>query len=259
MSFFSGESKTKFKLPKYLEEPTNAVAGKVTETMNDPYVAYTSPRTAGLTDSQTWSQDKIQQLIEGGGYKPKDPGTLLEGYSKYMNPYMSEVNDAAIREIMNAAGVQSQNWGAQANMAGAFGDTGYAAGQGAIGSEAQQNIADTTSKNAYDAFMKAMGFAGQDIDNTMALNTQNLQSSQLEGQYLQDLFGMGTTEQKTEQAGLDADYAEFLREQGWDENQIAWAASILGSLPQGNMVQKNKQSDAQTVAGIVGGVGDMLF
>lgn len=257
MSFFKNETKNKFKLPDYLKEPVKNVAGSVTDVMAQPYEAYKGPRTAGLTGGQTTAMSGLEKIL-GNAPKLQTPGTVLDGFEKYMNPYTAAVNDAAVRQLREGAQGNLQAWDAAANMAGAFGDTGWAAGRGDVTNQVERNVADTTSRNYSDAFKQAMALSQQDIANMLTSNDQAMRDTALQVQELQSLFGMGTTQQQAEQAGMDRDFQEFLRQQGYDEQQIAWAASVLGSLPQGTMVQKNTPSTASTITGIASGIGSIF-
>lgn len=63
-----------------------------------------------------------------------------------------------------------------------------------------------------------------------ALEAQNTQDQANLEARLNDLLGGGTVQQATQQTADTAAYAEFLRQQGWTDQQIAAATSALGAV-----------------------------
>lgn len=233
MGLFS--SKTTFSLPKYIKAPAKAIGAKVGTLVDKSYVPYEGERVADMTGSQTDAMSMLQQMLGSSASTdklrviddiPGAEGTPAGTTQDYMNPFL----DNALAPILRQLGITNKqaqmDVDARANMAGAFGDTGHALEKAETTERGNQAVTDTTYKAYADAFQNAMGLKQNDLTR---MKSNEGQTAQL----LQQLFGMGTQEQQTKQAGLDTDFQEFLREQGFDEEHLAKLASIIGSIPQG--------------------------
>lgn len=82
-----------------------------------------------------------------------------------------------------------------------------------------------------DQQMALMGFsadqAGMVAKLEEAARTGDIQAAQL-------LEAIGKSQQSQTQAGLDLAYEDFLRQQGWNQQQLGYLSSILQGLPIGN-------------------------
>ena len=134
---------------------------------------------------------------------------------------------------------------AKANMSGAFGDTGHAIERAETTDRGTQAVGDATSKAYYDAFNSAMGLKQNDISRIASdkSETANLISK---------MFGQGNQQQQTEQVGDQAKFTEFLRQQGFDEEQLAKISSIIGSLSQGTAT-----TTPSTAGSLLGGAASL--
>lgn len=182
----------------------------------------------------------------------------------YMDPYLAQVLAPQLREIDIAGAKARQGINANATSAGAFGDARH----GVVESEQRKNeaqlVGDTTGKAFSDAFNTAMGLrtsdlqrlfgtqqAQQSADET-ALNRMRQSGIDLTGldQYdtnrainLSDSLGKtGATARSVEQGRLDADYEQFLRQQGWTNNEIAFLTTLLAGTPTTKTTNNEGQS-----------------
>lgn len=182
-----------------------------------------------------------------------DENGPLGSISSYMDPYLAQVLAPQLRQIDIAGAQQRQGINANATAAGAYGDARH----GVVESEQLKNqnqlVSDTTGKAFSDAFNSAMGLRTSDLQrllgtqqaqasaNETALNrlrqsgidlTNLDQSNVNRATTLSDaLMKTGANERSVAQAQNDADYNEFLRQQGWTNNEIAYLTSILAGTP----------------------------
>lgn len=182
-----------------------------------------------------------------------DEGGRLGAISDYFNPYTEQALQPALRKIMDAADQQRKQIGAAATSSGAFGDARHGVVEGVLNRDTSQVIGDTSSQFFKSAFDSAMANRSNDLnrffqaDTTDAnYNEQALQrgltgsgalidrsnsDQQRQLQAIQALLSGGNVQQGNKQAGLDVDYGEFLREQGWDASLIDTLAKALGGAP----------------------------
>lgn len=255
MGFFS--SSTKYNLPSWVSGPTAGVSAAAMPLITKKYQSYGGDLTAGLNGTQTDAMGMLKNLLN----KPRAPnirsidnvpgaGGAQGTTQDYMNPYLSNVLDPTLREIKRSTTQNEMTNDAQANMAGAFGDTGHALKQAETARLGTEAVGDATSKAYYDAFNSAMGAKQTDIGRSTAddYNTRNQQAN-----IIGQMFGQGNQQQETEQAGDSAKFQEFLRKQGFDETQLAKIAAIVGSLPTGTAT-----TSPSTASSILSGIGSIF-
>jgi len=251
------KAKTKFNLPSYIEKPNKIIGDKAVDELGKSFVAYDKPMVAGMNNSQNSAMDMLNKLMgdSSSGLPrviddvPGASGGPKGSTADYMNPYISQVMEPVLRQLGITNKQNQMDVDAKANMSGAFGDTGHALERAETTERGTQAVGDATSRAYYDAFQSAMGLKQNDIDR---ISSGRSQSAQIADR----LFGMGGTQQQTEQAGLDAQMSEFLREQGFSTEQMAKIASIIGSLNQGQMT--TKPSTASSVLGAASGIGSII-
>lgn len=242
-------SSTNYKLPDTVATPTNALSKAITPLVGKKYEAYNGEQTAGINGTQNDAMSMLRKML-GGGNNPSIrsidnvPGTGKTGSTQdYMNPYTDAVLQPTIREINKSTARGLQGNDAQANMAGAFGDTGHALARSETERHGTEAIGDATSRAYHDAFSSAMAQKEHDIGQISS--DKNLNAN-LIGQ----MFGQGTQEQQTKQIGDTSKFQEFLRKQGFDETQLAKIAAIVGSLQTGTAV-----TNPSTASSILSGLG----
>lgn len=255
MSCFS--AKTKYSLPSWVKAPTQAISNKTMGMMDNKFTPFGGERAAGMTGTQNDAMARLKALLAGG----TQPGRVIDdvpgmnggpaGSTKdYMDPYLEQVMNPIMRNINTMRKQAQMDNDASANMAGAFGDKGSQIARSETDERAFQATEDATGRAYSDAFRSAMGLKTDDINRGMAGKDQ---MAKLLGQ----MFGMGGVEQQTNQNALDADFSEFLREQGFDMDQIAKLTAIIGGLPQGTAT--TKPSTFSSILGGVTGIGSMLM
>ena len=256
MGFF--KAKTKFVLPAYIQQPSAKISEKATSLLDKGFQSYDKPLTAGVNESQTQAMDLLKELLGPSGSAssslrviddiPGASGGPAGTTQDYMNPFL----DNAMNPTLRRMGIQNKqnlmDVDAKANMAGAFGDTGHAVERAETTERGNLQMEDTAYRAYSDAFNNAMGLKSNDLGRMAQGKTQT-------AQLLNEMFGMGTQQQQTEQKGLDANYSEFLRQQGFDEEQLAKISSIIGSLQTGQaQTSPSKASSLLSGAASIGSI-----
>lgn len=185
--------------------------------------------------------------------KVTDPNGPLGPMSDYMSPYLQEVLAPMLRQIGISGAQQRQGIDRSATMSGAFGDARH----GVVESEQRKNQmlqeGDTTGKVYADAFTQAMGNRQQDLSRKLttdqAQNTANesrlarmrqsgIDLTSLDQSGVARALGLagaegqaGSVARGVEQAKNTSDYGQFMREQGFTDQQIAFLTQILSGTP----------------------------
>lgn len=199
----------------------------------------------------TRSRDMVRD-VAGGGMPELDtaiqgvgalsrPGQFTGAVAdQYMNPYMESVvgrqKDAAIRDFNRTGAARN----AQAVNAGAFGGSRTAVADYLAQEGLQQQLGDIDAMGRDAAFRDAR--AGFDRDRQTGLAGLG-QYAGLAGQRragdiqgAQLLEGIGKQQLGEQQAGLDIGYQDFLKQQGFNKDQLGFMSNILQGIP----VQPNR-------------------
>lgn len=275
---FGGSSKTTTvqKVPKYIEEGGKEVIAKSQALADKPFEAYTGQRVADFTGDQQTAFQQLRDMIAGA---PQVGGEAIQGardfagapaqhltterivdedgrlgaISDYLNPFVDQALQPALRRIQEQADAQRKRIGAGATSAGAFGDARHGIMEAMLGRDTSTAMGDTASQFYLDAFRDALGLRQGDLsrmtelDKTNALfNEQALdrlfqgsgavldragQDQQQGLRLIESLLSSGTMQQGNEQADLDADFQEFLRRYGHDFDVVSAMASALSGVP----------------------------
>lgn len=171
----------------------------------------------------------------------------------YMDPYLAAVLAPQLRQLGISGAQARQGISANATSAGAFGDARHGVVEGEQRKNQAQTETDTVGKAYSDAYTQAMAQREQDaarqFSTQQAQDTANkdaLERMRTSGIDLTNLdkydtsrsLGLssalgqtGATSRTVQQAGLDANYDEAMRKQGFTDNQIQFLTSILKGTP----------------------------
>lgn len=218
---------------------------------------------------------------EAGTY---DPRLLSQAdFQQYMNPYLQGALDPALRAIREQQTQTLQGLGAQAGAAGAFGGSR----QGVVEAEALkgfgQQLGDVISTGYASAFDRATQLAGSDIDRlNQAQVIREDMRQQAAGQQLAGagalsqaanqlrqlgfadadvLRTLGAEERGIQQAQLESDYQEYLRQQAFPLQQLQARLSPLGYGAQVASAAPTIQqpSQFQSLLGNLGAIGSTAY
>jgi hypothetical protein len=212
-----------------------------------PYEAYTGARVAEFTpDMQAAFQRMRDQkvapqtgeatgLASLAGKRAMDYGMFGEGVQQYMNPYMQNVVDIERRKAQEASDQQAAALSGQAVRQGAFGGSGAALQQRALRRDTAQQLGDIQAQGLNRAYEGAVNQYNQGISSGLAASQQlgGLGQQQF-GQEMDITKGLGTSgdvQRQREQALLDVKYGDYLTEQKYPYEQLAFQQGLVSGVP----------------------------
>lgn len=244
-------------LPEYAEPYLKRILATGEKEIIRPYEEYTGQLIADESPERIQVNEAIRALADAGSpYFGEAMDTTRgvirqlgeaqeftgENIEKYMSPFLDQVlqgqKDAAVSDYLAQRGRRASD----AVAAGAFGGGREAL----IESQAEANLlnrlSDIEAKGRQAAFESATGLFDKDrsareqrLLNQVATAAgltalgEGSQESLLER--LRQLEGVGKAEEAREQAGLDAAYEEFLREQGFPTEQLERFSALIRGIP----------------------------
>lgn len=236
------------------------------------FTAYEGDRVAGLTSLQDEALTGYGNLDAGseaygqasdiygdlGGFQSQDLNAAQISdvdMGQYMSPYTQNVIDASLRTLGGAQEQALNKQGAQASAAGAFGGSRHGVAEAETRKAYGQQASDLVTNQMQQAFMNAQNMAGRDIasQNQFALGNRaaseraagiraggaaglSTTAGQRLGSEMNVLGGQmqaGDAQRALDQAGLDAEYQEFMREQGFPLIGLDALTAAAGGIPRG--------------------------
>ena len=178
----------------------------------------------GMPQAQT-AADVAQQVSQ---FSYADPSAV----EARMNPFIQQALDPALRQLREQQTQTLQGLSAQAERAGAFGGSR----QGVLEAEALkgfgQQAGDILSRGYASAFDRATDLMGQEAQTQLAgasaLSGAANQLRQLGFADADVLRTLGAEERGLQQANLEADYADFIRQQAFPYQALEARLSPLG-------------------------------
>jgi hypothetical protein len=219
-----------------------------------PYQPYTGQLTSGPSALQTQAFQGIGGLtiptaLTTAGQQAQQTFGTSQQYmptvgtvQSYMNPYLEAVLEPQRREASRQAEIARNQMQGRMAQAGAYGGSR----QAIMEAEAQRNLqtllGDITGKGYAGAFETAQKQRQADIDAglrglaaqtaaTQALTQAGGQEAQYGLANLQEMARQGAAQRDIEQAGLTADYNQYLRELQYPREQLEFQRNMLAGLP----------------------------
>ncbi len=278
-------AKTSF--PKEFQPLVKEATSKAIDISTSPYQPYGGDRVAEFSGDQTGAMDMVRQwasfmnpgetmefLKDATGrysntpaYNERvvDQGGYLGNISDYINPYITQALQPAIRRIGESGARQRNEIDAGATMAGAFGDAGHGILSAEQMTGENQVISDLSSRAYADAFGLGMQQRTADRDSRIATSERELDrmfsGAQFGNQNFYDvmslLFGFGDRQQQQDQSQLDTQYEEFLRSGEWPFRGLDALTSVLSGAPT-TQTTTTKQPD-NSLGGLIGGLLSAIF
>lgn len=217
---------------KYADQISDFYNNTLMKNLNTSATPYTGDLTAGLTDTQNNAMSGLSGLTNTGALTGTINGDYLNPDS---NPYLSRYYDQAADKVGKSLAANNDYINSQFNQRGLYNSS---ARQEALQKQAD-NAADTLGNVATNIY-----------GNAYTTERQNQMDAigQQAGLY-DTLFNQGTTEQQTDQAALSSQYAEWLRQQGVDENDINNMLQYFG------LVKNPSQTTTESSSGLGGVLG----
>lgn len=219
-----------------------------------PFTPYTGARVAGFNPDQLAGFDATRNMFGRSlSYDPTGQlNNLAQGplnIQQFQNPYTDQVINNTLSDLNDARQMQIQS------------DQDAAIGRGAFGGSRSALLESETNKKFADVAGRTAGNLRQSNFNNaanLAMGDRNFRAgifgNQLADQYrgLGLLSGIGNQQQLLGQAGLDANYGEFLRGINYGPQQLGLLSGAVFGMTPG---QINSTSNKQ---GLLGRVGDSV-
>lgn len=235
----TGTSRTETTAPaQWLEDATQRGSQYAENMFNSPYQSYGGPRVAGLSANEQQAanlagQDRYSpylQKAEGAYGRAGQIGSTSAagGIKQYMDPYREGVLDIAGRKMGREYDTSLNRLRGQAASRGAFGGSRQTMLESNLKRDFLESQGDLYQKGLSDAYGQALGASQADLNrNLQGAIAEAGGYSQLGGQaagmtndQIRALMATGETGRGIEQAGLDAQFEEYLRAQGMQREDL---------------------------------------
>ena len=286
----SSQTVTNTSIPEYARPYVENMLGKseaLTDINQNPYQTYGGERLAGFTPLQQQAFSNAANMTTSGatgmgiglaglaggqamgaGNQFMRMATDPYAQSAFMSPYMQNVVDLQKQEATRDYQKSLTGLQAQAARQGAFGGSRSAIQQAEASRALGQNLAQiqaTGTQSAYDQAMKNMQF-GSNL-GLQGLQT-GLQGAGMLGSLGQQQFqqgvdlnklqqAAGATQQTAEQQRLDLAQQDFLKQQNYPYQQLAFMSDMLRGLPLSQTAQ-SVYSAPPSLTSQLAGVGTTL-
>lgn len=238
------------------DNPFEAYSGQRVADMNDTQTAARESLISGRGVSEGLFADAAAAAGEAGGFTPStiNPSLFSEAdLSAYQNPYEDQVVQTALADIERQRQIANNDTRGRLLSSGAFGGSRHGVAEAETNRAAIDASARTSAQLRSAGFNTAADLFTRDADRSFAADSANneagfaaagldLQAGGLLGQlgqlsadenrsYAGMLRDFGDQEQRLEQLGLDANYAEFLRGEEDPYRRAQMELAILSGTP----------------------------
>ena len=201
----------------------------------------------GITQATSGTLSGMSRALGGLGFQSQDFGS--DQAAQYMSPYLQNVLDVQKQAAITDFQRQQAGRDAAAVQAGAFGGSRGAVQQALASEGLQDKLAEIQATGQQKAFEQAQQQFGRDRDARMAAERIGLgaadsltqQSAQLAAlgekaragdiESAQLLEKIAKDRQARDQAGLDLDYEDFVRQRDFPREQLQFYSSLLRGIP----------------------------
>jgi hypothetical protein len=259
------------------------VLNKGNALLNAPTPAYTGQMTAGMSGLQreAWgglANLTLPETMTQAGQNLQDIQTKQQNLkfdpssvSQYMNPYLQNSLNPQLDEARRQAQISAMPAMAKLTQAGAYGGGRQAILEAENQRNLNTNLANITGreyKNAYDDAMKSAQYSADfGLKSLQGATTANqaagnigAQQAQYGLQNLQALSTAGGVQQGQEQAGLNAQYNEWLRQQNYLPTALKNQQQLITGMPGGTSkeVYGAKPTGLASAIGTTSGVATLM-
>lgn len=275
----SGTQKTvtETKLPEWYESgATSAIANanQISANLMKPYqgntVAGLDPLTqqvVGLTGQNIGSTNAAfgQAGQTAAGVAGYNPGSFLTGnIDAYMNPYIRNVEEAALGNL-NRAYAQNLNTIADGAInAGAFGGSRQGIAEGVAAAENARQMGDLSAQLRSAGYGQAQGMMQSDMDRALSGQELRLNAAGMQGdlasagqaaylQSLQSALSAGQINQQQAQALLDQQQAQYEAMRNYPLEQLNIQLAALGGVQVPTSTTQKTPTTGSTLGSTIGG------
>lgn len=198
--------------------------------LQDTPQPFAEQQVAGLAGGQ---QAAIAAAMSGiGGYQPflqraaqfSDPS----GVSQFFDPFQEQVVQQTLADIGEQGQIAQRQLGAQGVASGAFGGSRFGLAQSDLARRTLEQQARSAGQLRSAGFQQAQQAAQRAAQLQGALGQT---AQQLGVQDINTLLGIGSLQQRQEQAGLDVTRANLLAQQALPFQQVGFMSDIFRGVP----------------------------
>ena len=206
-----------------------------------PYLPYPQARLAGFSPAERMAQRGFGAMAQYGS--PMETRMASQGLATlpntmtsriadaYMSPYFSQALDPTKNEAIRQSSLQARGIRDQAASAGGLGGYREAIMQSNRQRDLNRQLTDLEKVGRQDAFLDASRRFEADRQARMAqiqgLAGLGLQRQEGATSRLRNLQNIGEQQRALQQASMDIGYQDFLRQQGYPQQQLGFYENIL--------------------------------
>lgn len=230
-------------LPEFQEQfLTETLLPFATNISQQEFTPYTGEMVAGVSPLAMGAQTQFQQIADIANMSPQDFAAMT---AANMSPYQTQVIDAALARAQRERDIARTGEMADITRAGAFGNER----RGVF--EAERQAAFDIGQQQMIADLMAQGYNQAQAQTMAQLGARQGAAGQAAAGFQQ----LGNLQQLTEQAQLDAQMQEFMRQQNMPLQQLGALVSAASGIPGG--LGTVTQTSRPGFSGILGAVGSL--
>lgn len=255
------EQVTKVELPAWVDSASQANYNLAAQLGSQTVPVYQGNRVGEMSGSTTNALEALKKAALGSTNNFADIASgkvslANTDLSPYLNPYTNEVVDKSLADA-DKSRVQALMGNSDAAIkAGAFGGSRHGVTDAVTNAEALQDQGLLASQLRSAGFTQAQSAAQGDIANRI---TGAQGYSDATSKAIAELLGIGSQEQSTAQAKIDADMAKFNEPRQNQIDNLNLRLSALGMSPYGKTETANKTSSAGSSGTDFGQLGMGIF
>jgi hypothetical protein len=217
-----------------------------TEFSQQEFTPYTGEMVAGVSPLSMGAQTQFGQIADIANMTPQDFAAMTQAN---MNPFQDQVIDAALARSQRERDIARTGEMADITRAGAFGNERRGVFEG------ERQAAFELGQNEMIANLMSQGYSQAQAQTMAQLGARQGAA----GQAAAGMMQLGNLEQLTQQAGLDAQMQEFMRQQNMPLQQLGALVSAAGGVPAGyGTTTETKKPGFTDILGAVGSTGQAL-
>ena len=228
-------------IPDWLKPQMTALLARSEFESNQPYLPYSQQRLAGFSPAERMAQRGIASMGMFGDPIPtreaqrrvsQAPDAMDSRIANaYMSPYFSQALDPLKDETRRQSAIQSRDIRDKAVGSGGLGGYREAIMQSERQRDLNRQLSDIDKAGRQDAFLDASRRFEADRDSQFQradrLSALGAQQQTMGLERLRALQGIGEQDRAMQQASLDMGYSDFLRQQGYPQQQLGFYENIL--------------------------------
>ena len=239
----SRQTNTTQAMPEFQEQfLSQTLLPFATEFSQQEFTPYTNEMVAGVSPLSMGAQTQFGQIADIANMTPQDFAAMTQAN---MNPFQEQVIDAALARSQRERDIARTGEMADITRAGAFGNER----RGVF--EAERQAAFELGQNEMIANLMSQGYSQAQAQTMAQLGARQGAA----GQAAAGFQKLGNLEQLTEQAALDAQMQEFMRQQNMPLQQLGALVSAAGGIPAG--YSTTTQSERPGTVGFLGALGSL--